>query len=221
MHKTIHAALAAIAVSASVPAGAENWQVVGKGDKILSVEVDKDSIQRTESSSLFRIRLTYSAESLAPWKGDTLVATAILGCNVVIPLSFDHINYFRSGRQISSVIVAPWPADAPAMPAELMSLVCAPINWRSLSAANGQAAYLDPDSVKSSGSSRSLRMKFVHGDAYDVISAVVDCAASTLSIRNMDKYSATGTPVSSVKDAGTLKITPGTPGADVQKAVCS
>ena len=227
MHKTIYRwTLAVIALAASSPALAENWQVVAKGDKVSTWEIDKDALQRIHNMSSFRIRLTYPADSLPPWKGDTLVATAILGCDGSIPLSFDHIKYSRDGKEAGGAVVSPWPAAAPALPAEAVAVVCArppastEVHWRSLGTGAGQAVYLDPDSVKADGSNRSVRMKDIYTDHYDIMATVVDCAASTLTIMNVDKFSLGGEQLSSKKTAATLKIEPGTPGADIQALVC-
>ena len=232
MLKRIHATLAVLALAVAVPAAAENWQTVAKGDKISSIEIDKDALQRIHGTSAFRIRLTYPADSLPPWKGDTLVATAILGCDGSVPLSFDHIKYYKAGKEAGGALVSRWPEAAPPLPAEAVAVICAlpapspatssgTVNWRSLGAGAGQAVSWDPDSLKSDGSSRSFRMKDANSDGYSVISAVVDCAASTMNIVLMEPYTPGGTQLSSKKNAGMIKIEPGTPGADIQKLVCT
>ena len=228
MHNITRAMLAAVALAASAPAFGENWQQVAKGDKISSFEVDKDSLQLIHNMSSFRIRLTYAANSLPPWKGDTLVATAILGCDGSIPLSFDHLKYYRDGKEVGGALVAQWPDAAPPLPSEAVSVVCAAppkqtaaINWRSFGTAAGAEFFFDPDSVKPDGSRRSLRMKDVLSTRYDVMSAVVDCSAGVVNIESVDMYSPDGTLKGSEKNAGSIKIEAGMPFIELQKLICT
>lgn len=216
--------LGAILLAFAAPASAENWQFIGKIDTISSIEVDKDALRRGDHASVFRIRLKYEAKSIPGWKGDTLVATAILGCDTAIPLSFDHITYYKDGKEAGSLLAAPYPEGAPILPGELYSLVCAPakpVNWRSLGTREGQEVYFDPDSVTSEGSKRSVQMKDNRTDRYLIIGTVIDCDAHTLTIRSMDTYSLAGDRLASKKDLGTIPLTPGTPGADIQAQVCN